>query len=189
MENILKLTLLSLLILNQACTPIAVSTAFSGAGVIYDRRHVGNVIDDKTLTFKAYQEIKKDRKNWLKSNITINSYNNVLLVSGQAPNKEYINFMSKQLAKLPNVKYIHNVVEVNKPINFSTQAIDTWITAKINFSMLKTKGIDLTRVKIITENGSVFLMGLVDSNEAAIASKIASEISGVKKVVEIFEFT
>jgi osmotically-inducible protein OsmY len=97
--------------------------------------------------------------------------------------------MSKQIAKLPNVKYIHNVVEVNKPINFSTQAIDTWITAKINFSMLKTKGIDLTRVKIITENGSVFLMGLVDSNEAAIASKIASEISGVKKVVEIFEFT
>ena len=186
--NIFKIIFLHLLIINQACTPITVSSAVSGAGVINDRRNTGSIVDDNTLTFKAYQLIKKDRTSWLKSNITINSYNNVILVTGQSPNKEYISFITNEIAKLENVKYVHNVTEVGKPSSFSSQANDTWITAKINLGMIKTKGIDPTRIKIITENGSVFLMGLVKKSEANLASKVASKISGVEKVVEIFEF-
>ena len=89
---------------------------------------------------------------------------------------------------LPDVKRVHNELAVSQLTTFESRSGDTWITSKVKSQMLSTKELKSTLVKVVTENDTVFLMGIVTEKEADMAVEVARNVEGVKRVVKIFEY-
>ena len=96
------------------------------------------------------------------------------------------------LAKgVDKVRIVHNELTVAAPNSYMTRSSDSYITSKVKTSLFKVKGhddFDPTRVKVVTENGTVYLMGILYRSEAEDAAKQTSRVGGVQKVVKLFEY-
>ena len=94
----------------------------------------------------------------------------------------------KKLLHIDKVKGIHDEISVEDPTSFNTRSNDTWITTKCKSTLLGAKGLDATHVKVVTEDGVVYLMGLVTREEGNTAAKTVQQVTGVQKVVKVFEY-
>ena len=121
------------------------------------------------------------------SNIEVIVFNQTVLLLGQVPNQLIQNQVAKQVAEVPGVLKVFNQLIIGHPDTFSDFTQDSWITAKI-VSTLIAEGISTIKFKVVTENGIVYMMGHVSKYEGNRASKIASQISGVKKVVNLYSY-
>ncbi|MDB6096442.1 MAG: yraP [Francisellaceae bacterium] len=175
------------LLCQVACLPVVATGALTGASIAKDRRTAGTWVDDKTLTLKAIHLLAKHKTLFKESHINIISYNNVILLLGQTPREEYVQEAEVALSELPNVKKIHNALSVAAPTPLQQRAQDTWITTQIKTKMLTSNIVNPARVKVITENNIVYLMGLLKPDEETEALTIARAIKGVEKVVQVFE--
>lgn len=180
--------LMATLPLLHGCAGLVVAGAATTAVVANDRRTFGSVIDDQNIELKAANAIagRKDISN--ASRISATSMNGMLLLVGQTPYEQYKRESEQLVTKVEGVRHVYNELRIRKPIPFNVQSNDAWITSKIKSQMLTTKGVDSTRFKVVTENGEVFLMGLVTRSEADKATNIARHVSGVKKVVKVLEY-
>jgi len=175
----------------QGCAGVVVGGAATGAAVIHDRRTSGTVIDDEIIEFKVIDRMMKNTALNEKTHINATSYNNVLLLTGEAPTEELKQEVYDLLKTIPNVKRVHNEITVAAPSAYLSRSSDTWITAKVKTLMLKIddiKGFDPTRVKIVSENGTVYLMGLVTRAEGDAVTDVARKVDGVQRVVKVFEY-
>ena len=116
------------------------------------------------------------------------SYNRVLLLTGQAPDVQSRDAVVDIARKLENVRRIHNEITIAPPTSGGRRTNDNYLTAKVKSKMAVTAGIDPTRVKAVTENGVVYLMGLVEREEGQRAIDVARQTGGVAKVVVLFEY-
>ncbi|MGL4517199.1 MAG: BON domain-containing protein, partial [Shewanella sp.] len=107
---------------------------------------------------------------------------------GQAPNSMLRDKAIKVVQNLKLGGKIHNQIRIGNPTSFTTRSNDTWVTTKVKGRMLNEKELDVTRIKVITENGEVFLLGLIHRSQADLAVDIARNTAGVRKVVKVFEF-
>ena len=115
------------------------------------------------------------------------SYNGYLLIAGQVPS-ETLKARATTIARdIAGVRRIYNELEIAAPSSGMTRTSDTWITAKVKTVLLAKTETDGSRVKVVTENGVVYLMGLVSSKEAKRISAATADISGVQRVVQLFE--
>ncbi len=151
-------------------------------------RSFGAVIDDQTIETTATVNIRKADPGLEKANINVTSYNGIVLLSGQAPSEELRVLAAQTAASVKNVRLVHNETLVADKISFAAHSADTLITSKVKSRLLTAKGIKDSRVKVVTENGTVFLMGLVTQAEADIAASTAQDTGGVQKVVRLFEY-
>ena len=174
--------------MSQGCAGIFVAGAATTAAVANDRRSVGSVIDDQNIEIKATNAIAARQDINKASRISATSMNGKVLLVGQTPYAQYSRDIEKQVARVDGVRYVYNELRIRKPIDLGQQATDSWITSKVKSQMLATKGIDSTRFKVVTENGEVFLMGLVTRDEADKAVNLTRKISGVRKVIKVFEY-
>lgn len=175
----------------SGCAEAVVGGAVAGAGVAHDRRSAGTVLDDQITEFSAIDRLLSDEEIYQKTHINVSSYNKELLLTGEAPTEELRNKVYDRLVGLPNVNRIHNEIAIAAPSSLLTRSSDTWITAKTKtalFQIKDLKGFDPTRVKVITENGTVYLLGLVRRNEADAVTNAARKIDGVQRVVKIFQY-
>lgn len=115
------------------------------------------------------------------------SHNLYVLIYGQVPSEDVVNQISMAVKGVPEMKKAFNELRIGNPENVST-ASDVWITTKVKSSLAAEKGLDSKRIKVITEDKEVFLMGMVTREEGDKAALVARNISGVKKVVKIFEY-
>lgn len=182
--SILSCCLLPLL---QGCVVAAAGGAATGAVVATDRRTAGTIVDDQAIEFKAMHEIRQNKTLWKESHINIISYNNVLLMVGQTPSEEYKRQAEEAVSSIPKVRRIHNELIIAEPASLSTRSQDSWITTQIKTKLVGHKEIRANRIKVVTENGVVYLMGLTTPEEEMTATDIAREIKGVDTVVQIFE--
>lgn len=182
----LSLTFLLLPIL-QGCVAVAAGGAATGAVVAVDRRTTGTIVDDKTIEVKALHAISKNQALWKQSHITVVCYNNVVLLVGQTPTEALRRAAEETVSDIPKIRRIYNELEIAKPISLATRSHDSWITTQIKTKMIGNKAIRANRIKVITENGVVYLMGITTPEEEMTATDIARAIPGVEKVVEIFE--
>ena len=120
--------------------------------------------------------------------IDVVSVNNTVLLTGQAPTASLKEKVSKEIAKIAKVVKVHNEIRIAAPISFIASRKDEYLTTKIKSSMLFTSEFSSSKVKVVTENGEVFLMGLVTEEEASTAVDIARNVSGVTKVIKVFEY-
>mgnify|MGYP003894895069 FL=1 len=115
------------------------------------------------------------------------SYNGYVLLAGQVSSEALKKKATNVLRKIHGVRRIYNELEIASPSSAMTRSSDTWITAKVKTWLLGRSDTEGTRVKVVTENGVVYLMGLVTRKEAERIGEAAAGISGVQRVVRLFE--
>lgn len=150
-----------------------------------DRRSAGTQVEDDTIETKAMERIQEKYKDAVQANIT--SYNRFVLITGQALSEELKNNTERIVYSVPNVKKIANEMFVGALATSSSRRTDSGITSDIRYALNKNKSITGT-IKITTDRGVVYLLGLVTHAEANAASEIASTTTGVQKVVRVFEY-
>jgi osmotically-inducible protein OsmY len=168
--------------------PVLVAGAAGGASVAHDKRSNQTMIDDEVIETKGKDAIYADEKMAKRLHVNITSFNHVVLLTGEALSAAERDKVVNIVRNLDKVRVVHNEIRVADLTDFSSRTNDTWITSKVKTKMLATKGFDSTAVKVVTEDGSVYLMGLVTKREGDQAAAITREISGVKRVVKMFEY-
>jgi osmotically-inducible protein OsmY len=193
MKRTLYLLLLlpvTVMILN-GCAGAVVGGAAAGAAVIHDRRTAGTVLDDQIIELESLNRIHKHKKLHEQTHVNFTSYNLVLLITGEAPTEEMRNQVYDVVKDISKVKRIHNELIVAAPSSFMSRSSDSWIDAKVKtrlFQIDDIEGFDPTRINVVTENGSVFLMGLVTRREADAVTEVARTTDGVQRVIKVFEY-
>lgn len=164
----------------------------TGLSLLHDRRTSKALAIDESIEIKAAFELNShdDTRDLCHFNIT--SYNGMVLVTGEAPTKQLLNKILSIVRVISDVKLVHNKLVVARPSTYTSRSKDTLITTKVKTSLSRNiknvPGFDATRVKVITENSVVYLLGLVHKNEGYVATEIARRESGIKKVVQVFEY-
>ena len=120
--------------------------------------------------------------------VQVTSINGSLLVVGQAPNDYLRDSVLKTLNQVKGVKRIHNQLRIGNKTSLATRSHDTWLTSKVKTALFADDNVRGNNIKVVTENGEVFLMGLVSQEEANKAVDIARNVSGVNRVFKAFEY-
>jgi osmotically-inducible protein OsmY len=184
------LTLLTIALSLQSCIFIAGAAAgAAGIAIVYDHRKVEKVLQDQRISNTASDKIKSIADLDQDSNINVTCFNQVILLTGETPSSTLRQEAEDAAKSVPGVNHVYNEIMIKGPSSSLTRASDAWITAKIKTQMLATKGLQSSTIKVVTENGSVYLMGIVSRRQADITVKIAREVTGVQRVVKIFQYT
>lgn len=188
MRNAVILLLMGLNLLS-GCAPVIVAAGASAASaVIYDERNIDAMYHDAEIAQQARHNIKTDPELEGLNHISIASFNGNVLMVGQVARSELSSKAYQLVNEVQGVKHIHNEVTVEGLTSTATRSNDAWITTKVKSAMLAEKGLHSAQIKVITENGVVYLMGLVTQRHAEIATTVARSVKGVRKVVRAFEY-
>ncbi|MFI0488003.1 MAG: division/outer membrane stress-associated lipid-binding lipoprotein [Yersinia sp. (in: enterobacteria)] len=178
--------LFSALLLQGCVGAVVVGTAAVATKSITDPRSVGTQVDDSTLEARVVNALSKDQEIKDQTRFVVTAYQGKVLLTGQSPNAE-LSTRAKQIAEaVDGATEVHNEMRLGKPVELTTASMDTWITTKIRSQLLTANTVKSTNVKVTTENGEVFLLGLVTQQEGQAAAQIASQVSGVKHVTTAF---
>ena len=150
-------------------------------------RTIGQMVEDDNIETKATVNIHAADEAFDEAHLVIVSYNGYVLLAGQVGSAELKAKATDVVRKIHGVRRIYNEMEVAAPSSGMTRSSDTWITAKVKSWFLGSTEVEGTRVKVVTENGVVFLMGLATREEANRIAAKAATISGVQRVVKLFE--
>ncbi|MCK9379815.1 MAG: BON domain-containing protein [Sulfuritalea sp.] len=174
------------------CTPVlagcfgaAAVGVGTGALMLTDRRNPETYISDEALEIRALNRITE--KYGDNTHVNAVSYNRMVLLTGEAPTAAIKADVEKLAASVPNVKAITNEVAVAGPSTYGGRSNDSYITSKVKARFVDANKFAANHVKVITEAGVVFLLGLVTQAEADAAVEIARTTGGVQKVVRVFE--
>lgn len=179
------------LLLLPGCAALVVGGAAAGAGAVHDRRSLGTVIDDNNIELTAYDAINKDKEIALKNNVGIVVHNGVMLLVGEVRTDELRQRAERLASGLQGVRRVVNEIAVEDPTGFGTATRDRWLTGRVKLALLDIvdlAGFDPTRVNVSTQNGKVYLMGIVSREEAERVVGIARAVPGVERVVKVFEY-
>ena len=182
--NFIAILLLFITGFLQGC----MNAAITGSQAVYNRHNIQTSLNDHYVTFKAEREIYLDTDRFQNTRVSISSFNGVVLLTGQVTDPEQKQDIEQIVRKIPNVDEVHNVIQVSAPPSALVQLSDTWITTKIKSKLIATDGIDPSQIKIITENGTVYLIGNVPRKQADAAVELARTTDGVQDVVTLFGY-
>ncbi|MFB0914501.1 MAG: BON domain-containing protein [Burkholderiales bacterium] len=169
----------------SACAPLLLGGTATGVLVANDRRTSGAQLEDQTIEIKSLGNIKNvvgDR-----GHINVTSFNRRVLVTGEVPSAGDKSAVAGALSKTDNVQLVVNELVIGGTAAFANRARDTLVTTRVKASMIEARDLQASIVKVVTERGSVYLMGIVTQREADRASEVASSTSGVQRVVRLFE--
>lgn len=180
------LLLMLLLPALQGCFPVVAAGAGTGALMADDRRTSGTFIEDEGIELKAANRISDTLRGEV--HVSVISFNRNVLLTGEA-HTDALRQEAEQIVRgVPNVRNVTNEIAVSALTSFSSRSNDTYITSKVKVRMLDANKFSPNHVKVVTENGVVYLMGLVTRKEAEDAAEIARSTSGVQRVVKVFEY-
>lgn len=190
MNKIITTAFLALLAASQyGCAPLIVVGAAAGVTTAtIERRTPGTVVEDQTIEFKINDLFGKDEGLKETARVRATSYNNIVLLTGETPNDNLRDRAASIARKVNKVSRVHNEITVGDRKSFGRGSNDTWITTKVKTAITGEKDLNPIHVKVVTEKGTVFLMGIVERDEGQRAALRASKIKGVKRVVKIFEY-
>lgn len=168
------------------CFPVVATGVGVGALMIADRRTSGAYVEDEAIEWKVGTRIGEQFKE--RAHVNVTSFNRIVLLTGEAPDPAAKAEIGRLAAGVENVRSVVNELDIAAPSGFGARSNDTYITSKVKARFLEANRFSATAVKVITEAGVVYLMGLVTRPESEAAAEIARTTSGVKKVVRVFEF-
>jgi osmotically-inducible protein OsmY len=171
----------------QGCFPIVATGIGAGALLSSDRRTAGIIIEDQNIENKALGQITAQYNDTVHVNVT--SFNRRVLITGQVPNETVKADIGKIVSSLTNVKAVNNELQISALADLSWRSNDALITSNVKLRFINnSREFQADHVKVVTENSSVFLMGLVYHKEAEAAADIASTSRSVERVVKMFEY-
>ncbi|MFV3307371.1 BON domain-containing protein [Pseudomonas sp. NY15181] len=152
-------------------------------------RTLGSKIDDSLIETKVAVNIAKaDADLDRNSHVVVISYNGVVLLAGQTPRSDLKNKAEQAAKEVQKVKTVHNELQILQPSSLAARSNDTWLTTKIKSQMLADANVPSTRIKVLTENGIVYMLGLVTRKEGDLATQVVQSVDGVQKIVRLFEY-
>ena len=171
----------------SGCAGLMVAGAGAGAAASQDRRTLPTQLEDSNIEIKTIAILFENDEIWKDTNIDVVSYNTIVLLIGQAPTASLKSKAQAQVKEIPKVSKVYNQIRIAAPISFFARRNDEYLTSKVKTSMLFTENFPSGKVKVVTENNEVFLLGLVSESEAEKAVEIARNIDGVTRVIKVFE--
>ncbi len=187
--NVRTLKLMALLALLvpilSGCIGAAAVGVGAGALIFADRRATETVMTDEGIEIRAANRIREKFGDRVHVNVT--SYNRTVLLTGEVPDAAARAEIEKLLASVANVKAISNELAIGAISTLSNRSNDVYITSKVKARFIDAGTISPVNVKVVTENGVVYLMGQVTQRESNAAVDVARTTAGVQKVVRVFE--
>jgi len=168
------------------CMPLAITGMATGALIASDRRTFGAQTEDTSIELKGNTALAE--KLPAAKGVSITSYNRKVLLTGQVPDADTKARAARLIGELPNVRGVQNEITVAARAGVGSYASDVGLTTRVKAAMIGVKDLPADNVKVVTEAGVVYLMGLVTRAEGDLAAKTAARISGVTRVVTVFEY-
>lgn len=170
----------------QGCVAIVAAGAVGGAVATADRRSLGAQTEDKAIAVKADVNLGKIVGD--AGHVNVNSYNRKVLLTGEVRDEAMKRAVENEVRGISNVDNVMNELAVAGVSSYTSRSSDTLITSKVKLSLADKQTIKATSFKVVTERGNVYLMGLVTQREGNIAADVAKGVSGVMRVVKMFEY-
>ena len=183
LRNLLALALCAPIL--AGCFGAAAVGVGTGALMLTDRRNPETYVSDEGMELRASSRISE--KYGDKAHVNVVSYNRMVLLTGEVPTEAIKADVEKIASGVPNVKSISNELAIAGPSSYGGRSNDSYITSKVKARFVDANKFAPNHVKVVTEAGVVFLLGLVTQAEANAAVEIARTTGGVQKVVRVFE--
>lgn len=179
---------------------LAMSAALTGCATVLEATHdgpiqqdpgqrsLGTYMDDQKIETVTTVNINKAHPELKAANINVNAFNGVVLLTGQVQDNDLRLLAGRTAQQVKNVRQVYNEIQVRGNVSLLASSSDAWLTTKVKSVLLANDEIDSGRIKVITENGVVYLMGLLTRAEAERAADVTRGIGGVQKVVKAVEY-
>jgi osmotically-inducible protein OsmY len=164
------------------------NVATTGAQAVYHHHSIEKNVNDQYISMRAYQTLHFKTDEFNNANISIATYNGEVLLAGQTPTVWQRQKAEHLVRAIPDVKAVYNLIKIASPSSTLTRVSDAWITSKVKAKLIASEDVDATQIKVVTENGTVYLMGVVSPTHAAAAVELARQTDGVESVVRIFSY-
>ena len=151
-------------------------------------RTPGTIFDDQVIESMIKREIKNSNAAFDSAHLVAVSYNGIVLLAGQVESEALKAEAQQAAERINKARRVHNELEVSGPISYVARTADSWLTTKVKTRLLASKQTEANKVKVVTENGVVYLMGLLPRAEADSAVEVARLVYGVQKIVKVFEY-
>ena len=169
-----------------ACAPLLLGGAIVGSSmVVTDRRTSGTQVDDQAIELKGLKRVGETIGD--RGSVSVTSYNRIVLLTGTVTNEADKAAVERALSAVENAKSVVNEIAIGTAASFGNRSNDTLLTSKVKASFVDAKDVQVNAYKVVTERGIVYLMGRVTEREANRAAEISRGVSGVQKVVKVFE--
>lgn len=178
----LTFTLLAAAILLGGCS------LFMPANEDYGKRTFGTVWDDQMVESRGMKVLREASPELKEAHVSITCFNGIVLLTGQVPSEDAKKLAGEKVAALRKAKTVHNELQIAGPTSMAARTADSWLTAKVKTDMLASNKVSGNRIKVVTENGVVYLMGLLTHHEAQQAIDVVRQVYGVQKIVTAFEY-
>lgn len=170
----------------QGCIAVVAGAAVGGAMATADRRTLGAQTEDKAIAVKADTRLGSIVGD--AGHVNVNSFNRKVLLTGEVRDEAMKRAVENEVRSISNVESVSNELEIAGVSSYTSRSSDALITSKVKISLADKNTIKATSFKVVTERGNVYLMGLVTQREGNIAAQVAQGVSGVMRVVKIFEY-
>jgi len=170
----------------SGCAPVVATSMAVGSFAVIDRRTLGTQTDDTEIELRASGRLPDAIRG--ARGVSVTSYNRSVLLTGQVPDPAAKADAERAVRQVNGVRNVFNELEVGPRVSFATIANDTQLTARVKGAFLEQKVLDTNAVKVVTENGVAYLMGLVTQREGPAYATAASRVSGVRRVVTLFDY-
>lgn len=177
---------LSALPLLQGCFPVLAAGAGTAAMMAADRRQAEIVLGDQRIETVASTRFSEQLRD--QAHINVTSFNYVVLLTGETPTEQMKAEVERVVAAIPQVKSVVNEIQIAAPSTFGSRSNDTFLTGKVKAGFISADKFTANDIKVVTEAGVVYLMGLVSRKEGDDATEAARSTGGVRKVVRVFEY-
>lgn len=187
----LLLAIIGLLPWLTGCVPAAfVAGAAVGGAVLYDQRSVSTIVKDRDITFQAQRKIDNALAERSKehSRVVVATFNRVVLLVGQVSDPALKEVAAQILQGNAAIKGVYNEIRVGRPITNEVCRHDTWLTSQVIAALTLAKGLHASQIKVVTEDGNVYLMGVLTRAQGQLAAETAQKVDGVKQIVKVFEY-
>jgi osmotically-inducible protein OsmY len=177
--------LLALAGLAAGCAPLLIGGAVIGGGLVAtDRRTAGIQLEDESIELRAGSRV---RELATLGQVNVTSYNRMVLLTGEVPGAAEKAQVEATVAKVENVRAVINELVVAPNSSFSSRTADTSLSSKVKLTLVDAKDVQANAFKVVVDRRVVFLMGRVTEREANRGAELASQVSGVERVIKVFE--
>lgn len=189
MTNLKHLALPLIIVgLLSGCTQILTATTDKPIQEDPGSRSLGSYLDDEIIETKALVNIRKTDPALQSARVSVTSHNGIVLLTGNVPNSGLSQLAAEVANEIKKVRKVHNELAVGQDVSMLARSNDAWISTKVKSRLSLDDKLDASKIKVVTENGIVYLMGLVSKAESDTATNIVSTTTGVQKVVRVFEY-
>ncbi|QTF94043.1 BON domain-containing protein [Halomonas sp. BM-2019] len=154
----------------------------------YGKRTVGTQVEDQNIETKIGHNLRRSDARLGDARINVDAYNGVVLLTGQVPSQELKEKASEVAREVRNVREVHNELSVAANLPASQRISDTWLNTRLRTNLAANDRIDSGRIRVITENNTVYLMGIVNRGEADRIVEAVANAGGMQRIVKVFDY-